>query len=134
MCLNVSVFVYVQSLVHMHIYIYVYICAYNGMHLYIYTHISTVYYWEWVRQRKRVWKGKRGWRRCGKRIVTIRMISFSLDQGVLTEWIPLSLSWSIPISYHTWYVLMRASSFHIEVMNIYFCWSANTGVFNLSIY
>ena len=60
-------------------YIYVYICTYNGMHLYIYTYISGVYCWEEERQRKKVWEGKSRWECSGKRIVTIRMISFYLD-------------------------------------------------------
>ena len=55
-------------------YIYTYICAYNDMHLCIYTYISSVYWLEGVWQRKRVWDSGCGGD--GKRIVTIRMISF----------------------------------------------------------
>ena len=59
--------------------IYTYICVYTSMHLYIYTHISANCCWEGVTRSKGVWEGKSGRGGGGKWIVTIRLISFSLN-------------------------------------------------------
>ena len=80
-CLSLCFFEYlyfcVRVVAHAYIYTYIWVCSHMG--LFVFTHISTVFCWEGVWQRKRVCEGESwgGWGR--ERIVTIKTISFSLD-------------------------------------------------------
>ena len=58
------------------VYMYTSVYGYNVIHVYIYPHISAVYWWEGVRQRKSVRKGENGFGGDRKRFVRIRMIYF----------------------------------------------------------